>query len=802
MINKFIKYFTTFFIVVFVLFESQAYGAKQQKFEFSLADKVRVLSDKGYRKTRSNSFEAVGNVIITHSDKALYGEKASVSLETGDVEVIGNVRYVAPGMTVYGTKMFHNYKNRSLKVLNSRIVSDGYVILGKELSRLSDGVYVGKDAEYTTCRDCPESWAVMGKNVEVTAGEYIRITHAFIKVNGVVIMYVPYIVFPIKKNRETGLLFPKLSIGGSEGTVYKQPFFWAISPYSDMTLTPSFLGIRGLGNEFQYRKNIGENKWLEVNSLQIKDNIYNDLKYDDKESGDSYYRNLYFYEHRFDIGNNFNHHLEYSDSKDLDVIRDFSEFTDKHLKNSGLGLESFMEYRTSILNLGIDSSMKKNLLVDDARSFDKSYVQILPKISMFIPEIPLIQADYVFLKRISIGTNSDFTVFKQRNKFEKNYIRNAKRLNVDSFLNWDIGRLGPVRLKTGLISSSQFYKFSSEKDSRYAKHILLNESELSFSIEKNFGAAYKRVVKIDENLEDNRFVDKKKHNLVRHKDEQKLINNVPSIDSKYKDSKITVTKNSYKHTQEYKIKHFYTSTQKKYGNSQFEKQIANGNGQFDYIDAPVNNQTSVENTAFLKSLSKNNTIELQWNNSLIEKAPRSFDVFKDNRYLKDNFNYSRKAYFNASQGYNFFIDESALKDRLTRLYLSTGFTISDFSFSAYEYYFYNNSTNIFYFSLSKSFSLGSLSLNANYNGVSRPINKTLGLSGTFSPSSRISLSGSYNYDIQKKVSSKIVTNLLYSPLNKCWKLNINRTKTLIDTVISFDFLINFSDNTFTSLTSF
>ena len=84
----------------------------RESFEFNLGQRINILSDKAFRKTSENEFEAIGNVVITHLKNAIYGEKAKVNFTTGDTEVIGNVRYVAPEMTLYGTKLKYNFMSK------------------------------------------------------------------------------------------------------------------------------------------------------------------------------------------------------------------------------------------------------------------------------------------------------------------------------------------------------------------------------------------------------------------------------------------------------------------------------------------------------------------------------------------------------------------------------------------------------------------------------------------------------------------------------------------------------------------
>ncbi|MEI8348442.1 MAG: OstA-like protein, partial [Pseudomonadota bacterium] len=267
----------------------------KDKFEFSLGEQIHVLSDKAYRLGQNNYFEAIGNVVITHNQDAIYGEKASFSQDTGDVKVVGNVRYIGTDMTLYGSELDYNYLSQQMTAKNARILTQNYVIVGKKLTRFGRDLFIGEDAEYSTCRDCPESWSVFGHNVRIILNEYIHIQHAYIKMKGVVIFYTPYMVIPIKRDRQTGLLFPKFGMNWEKGVTFQQPWFWAMGRSNDMTLTPSVWGKRGMGNEWQYRHVLGENKWFEINSLQAWDEIYQVNKRNNEPSGHHYFRNYVQY---------------------------------------------------------------------------------------------------------------------------------------------------------------------------------------------------------------------------------------------------------------------------------------------------------------------------------------------------------------------------------------------------------------------------------------------------------------------------------------------------------------------------
>ena len=132
-------------------------------FDFKKGDDIQILSDKAYRRTSKSEYNAIGNVVIVHGTEMLYGEKASLKYGEGTLSVQGNVRYVGEGITFYGTSLFYNFKKNKFVVEDARVISDNFVVWGEVISRPKKGLVKATNAEYTTCRDCPESWSISGR---------------------------------------------------------------------------------------------------------------------------------------------------------------------------------------------------------------------------------------------------------------------------------------------------------------------------------------------------------------------------------------------------------------------------------------------------------------------------------------------------------------------------------------------------------------------------------------------------------------------------------------------------------------
>lgn len=762
-------------------------GRKEVDFEFNQI--VKVLSDKQYRITKDNRFEALGNVIISQGGDTIYGEKATLFANSGEVDVEGNVRYIGAEVTLYGSKLKYNFKNQEMEINKARILSDNFVVLGKRISRKGDNEYEAFDAEYTTCKDCPESWTISGKHINVTVGQYIRITHAFIKIKGVVVMYIPYIILPIKNNRESGLLFPRFGLNLDEGAQFQLPWFIAVSQNSDVTVTPSYFGNRGLGVELEARHVVKDGFWYQYDGLYSDDQIYKPGKEERERSGDKEFRHLSQWEHHYFSGSSINHHTKYSWTRDLDMTRDFRRYTEDKILSSDIGLDTYFDFRQPRFNLSIEGGLRRNILFDQTYEFDDSYVQIQPKISLTTTNINLFQSVDSYLSRLSLNFTADFTSFKQNNFNENNYIRNAYRTNLRPNLRADFLNFGAVKAYSQATLDYQYYRFPYEKSQKwFRKNAVIYESAISIEFEKVFGLAYDEKILVD-------IIDSKEDAISKNN----MLGKLPSIENKKKSEYKINKKSSYRHGQTFQLKHYFLSSGETAGSEKFLDQIGidqEDRGLFDPVDIIRSNESLSLIETSRTTLPYNNTLELQWNNVLIKKEVKNPNIYDDNQGLLDNFSYSQVAYFNVSQGYDFYNSSSEFKNNLTRLHIDTGFTLNNTSLSSQVYYYYPGENSIFNINASQSFKRGSLGASLRYNSFRLPTDKFFLARGALQLSELFTIRGQIEHDIELKTTIRSNYGLTYSPYNNCWKLLLDYQKTTIDKRFSFNFLINFNNSAF------
>jgi LPS-assembly protein len=128
---------------------------------------------------------------------------------------------------------------------------------GKVIEKTGDLTYHIKDGWVITCKLQPGQtppWSFAAKDVEITDGGYAYLEHATFRIKDVPVMYMPVMLLPAKRTRQTGFLFPFFSFSDRDGFGLETPFFINLSPSSDLTLFPRYFANRGVmvGAEFRY----------------------------------------------------------------------------------------------------------------------------------------------------------------------------------------------------------------------------------------------------------------------------------------------------------------------------------------------------------------------------------------------------------------------------------------------------------------------------------------------------------------------------------------------------------------------
>ncbi|HUU40245.1 MAG TPA: LPS assembly protein LptD [Desulfatiglandales bacterium] len=245
--------FLTFFISIIIIVTLETAGYPDVETE---AIPWQISADRIINLTGDNSYLAEGSVVISRGDQVLTADKVTYNKVSGLAEAEGNVTLASAGDILKCDKGSFSLKEKTGHVLNGTLFlkTNHYYIHGKEISKTGPETYIVKDCRITSCDGDIPDWSITGSEVKVTLEGYGTVKHAVFFVRNAPVMYFPYIIFPAKKKRQTGLLPPSVGYSSRDGMDFELPFFWAISEHADATFYERYIYERGLkqGLEFRY----------------------------------------------------------------------------------------------------------------------------------------------------------------------------------------------------------------------------------------------------------------------------------------------------------------------------------------------------------------------------------------------------------------------------------------------------------------------------------------------------------------------------------------------------------------------
>jgi len=474
----------------------------QVNLKLQISDRVQIYANKGLSKNQGEIFEALGSVVIVDENQTLYGEKARFVKESGDLTLEGNVRLVNPELTLYGSRIDYNYKTKSISIKNARLISPEFKVIAGSIRKISEDEFLTENAEFTTCLDCTESWTIFGKKIRIHMKNYVHISEALVRIKGVDFFYIPYFVFPIKNNRQTGFLLPEYRRKNFKSNIdsnitnsitshsLKVPFFWAINQSTDMTIEPTYWSRHGPGGDLEFRKALNQTSYVTTKFRYLNDDIYNTYNKNPHRYG-------LMHEMNFNYWENFNFYFKLQNYSDLDFHYEHNDFAQADLVEENYGVNTFLDYRSDIYNLGIHSSVKKSLLssqVDQYKSFfdfNDNTVNILPRVYLSSTPLKIFDRNKMFLRYMNMNSSIDLSNFKQDTLQLNGKIRNASRLNFKNEFNLEALNPGTYRVGVNYLFDAQKYFFDEQQGEQFLKFSGVLDTSFSIDLEKVYGKTSK-----------------------------------------------------------------------------------------------------------------------------------------------------------------------------------------------------------------------------------------------------------------------------------------------------------------------
>jgi len=251
-------------------------------------------------------------VDIHYGDLRLQADSVRYLPATKDCYAEGNVILDSGSTRITARRVEYNLDTEMGTFYDARGYAEpSFYFEASQVQKIEEDRYLIVDARFTTCTQPIPYWSFKVARGTIHLDNYAYLHHVSFRVEKMPIFYSPYLVWPIKADRATGLLFPEFGFSRSRGFVISNAFYWAMRRNMDATFFLDYYALAGVGEGLEYRY---------VPSAHGKGEFLGAFIRDQVTDRDRYFYNL---NHRQDLPGDFRLVASLNQLSDFDYFLDF-----------------------------------------------------------------------------------------------------------------------------------------------------------------------------------------------------------------------------------------------------------------------------------------------------------------------------------------------------------------------------------------------------------------------------------------------------------------------------------------------
>lgn len=190
----------------------------------------------------ANAVQASGGVLVSFGDLQLQAESAQVEVESRDATLEGDVLVTSAAGTISADSAEFNLNSETgdFEMAEFTLEDGSYGIEAERALKVSENQYKLFDCGVSTCH-CPDGespWSIRSSRANITREGYAHTYNSYLDFSGVPLFFTPYFAFPVKEERQSGLLIPEFGYSNRDGFRLHLPLFLVLDDQTDVTLRP------------------------------------------------------------------------------------------------------------------------------------------------------------------------------------------------------------------------------------------------------------------------------------------------------------------------------------------------------------------------------------------------------------------------------------------------------------------------------------------------------------------------------------------------------------------------------------
>jgi len=200
---------------------------------------------------------ARGAVEIHYRDVIVHAERLTLDRDTMTVQAEGDVVLDQGPQRISGQRVDFDLEQRTGTFWQATaFVHPDYYFSGDVIAKTGPNDFEVDHGVFTSCTGDPTpDWSFAMSSADVEVEGYARVRNARLRVKKLPVFYWPYMLWPAKTERASGLLVPNIGYSKRRGEYLGLAWFQALGPSYDNTLYVDAYseGFYGVGDEFRYR---------------------------------------------------------------------------------------------------------------------------------------------------------------------------------------------------------------------------------------------------------------------------------------------------------------------------------------------------------------------------------------------------------------------------------------------------------------------------------------------------------------------------------------------------------------------
>ncbi len=221
---------------------------------------VSLEADQLTYDQATQTYRASGQVRLQRADVTLTAQEVVWDADSGEAVARGNVLLSDQEGLVEGEALSINLLTRQGRLEQGSVFlrERNFHLAGDEIEKLGEQTYRVTAGTFTTCDGEVPDWSFTARRVDVTLGEYARARHVFFRIRDIPVLYTPYLIYPVKTERESGFLTPRVGYSSRRGAQFSLAWYQVIDVHMDATFQADYLSRLGVGKGVEYRYLLGE----------------------------------------------------------------------------------------------------------------------------------------------------------------------------------------------------------------------------------------------------------------------------------------------------------------------------------------------------------------------------------------------------------------------------------------------------------------------------------------------------------------------------------------------------------------